>query len=324
MTGDVADLLVGLGMTAVQRAVYGQLCRLGAAGPDELAERTGLSTALVLRVLGALQAHGLAVPVAGTTPTWAPAAPAEALENLVLDQEERVRALRAQVDELVAAHRGGSAGEVVVPIRGRQAIRERWQRLQAGARERLSLLDRPPHVQRYDPGTELPMLSRRVTTRVIYERRSLVEPDALDQVRRLASAGEQARVSGELPHKLAIADDRWALLPVSHGTELDDALLVRPSTLLDALVATFELLWARAVPLAGATEPAGADGRLVALLAAGFTDDAIARQLGVSPRTVQRRVSELMADLGARNRFQAGIQLASRTGRRLGPTEPGS
>jgi DNA-binding NarL/FixJ family response regulator len=48
------------------------------------------------------------------------------------------------------------------------------------------------------------------------------------------------------------------------------------------------------------------------LLAAGFKDDAIARQLALSSRTVGRRVAELMESLGARTRFQAGIHAQRR------------
>jgi DNA-binding NarL/FixJ family response regulator len=51
----------------------------------------------------------------------------------------------------------------------------------------------------------------------------------------------------------------------------------------------------------------GLDPQLMALLSAGLKDDAIARQLHVSSRTVGRRVADLMADLGARTRFQAGL-----------------
>jgi hypothetical protein len=45
-------------------------------------------------------------------------------------------------------------------------------------------------------------------------------------------------------------------------------------------------------------------------LLSGFTDEAIARQLGTSHRTVQRRVAALMADLGAQTRFQVGVRAA--------------
>ncbi|MEW1841736.1 helix-turn-helix domain-containing protein [Nonomuraea angiospora] len=55
------------------------------------------------------------------------------------------------------------------------------------------------------------------------------------------------------------------------------------------------------------------DRRLLALLAAGLKDDAIARQLGTSPRTIRRRLRHLLDELNAETRFQAGAQ-ASRRG----------
>jgi DNA-binding NarL/FixJ family response regulator len=52
---------------------------------------------------------------------------------------------------------------------------------------------------------------------------------------------------------------------------------------------------------------------LLAALAAGLKDDAIARQAGTSTRTVRRRITELATTLRARTRFQAGM-LAERRG----------
>jgi len=47
-------------------------------------------------------------------------------------------------------------------------------------------------------------------------------------------------------------------------------------------------------------------------MAVGMKDEAIARQLGMSPRTLRRRSQELLAELGAGNRFQAGVEAARR------------
>ncbi|MFJ3772384.1 LuxR C-terminal-related transcriptional regulator [Streptomyces sp. NPDC090075] len=44
---------------------------------------------------------------------------------------------------------------------------------------------------------------------------------------------------------------------------------------------------------------------MLARLSAGFTDEHIARSLGCSLRTAQRRVAHLMRELGATTRFQA-------------------
>ncbi|MFB7508127.1 helix-turn-helix domain-containing protein, partial [Streptomyces broussonetiae] len=157
-------------------------------------------------------------------------------------------------------------------------------------------------------------LARRVRIRAVYEAGSVSAPGRLAEIREVVTAGEEARVLPELPCKLAIVDDRWAMLPVATGSEAQAAVLVRASSLLDALTGMFEAYWHRAVRVPDADGPTiGAGnrrGELLTLLSAGFTDDSIARQLGVSPRTVQRWVREVMDDLGARTRFQAGIQAA--------------
>jgi DNA-binding NarL/FixJ family response regulator len=51
---------------------------------------------------------------------------------------------------------------------------------------------------------------------------------------------------------------------------------------------------------------------LTSLLLSGLADGQIARELGVSPRTAQRKLAALMQELGAQTRFQAGAQAALR------------
>jgi DNA-binding NarL/FixJ family response regulator len=64
-----------------------------------------------------------------------------------------------------------------------------------------------------------------------------------------------------------------------------------------------------------AAEAAVADAgamQLLALLAGGLNDKAIASELDVSTRTLDRRILKLMRGLGARTRFQAGWIAAQR------------
>jgi len=48
------------------------------------------------------------------------------------------------------------------------------------------------------------------------------------------------------------------------------------------------------------------------MLASGFTDEAVARRLDVSLRTVRRMMSRLMKMLGTRSRFETGARAAER------------
>src|SRR5699024_2224051 len=123
------------------------------------------------------------------------------------------------------------------------------------------------------------------------------------------------------------------------------AAIVRESNLLTALIALFDGAWAAASPLlptsdgrvsrppsgAASTPPGPASAatvpgpaptaapgvgaeelELLSLLVAGVTDKAIATRLGVSTRTVQRRISDLMTLTGARSRMQLAWQVAQR------------
>jgi hypothetical protein len=209
-------------------------------------------------------------------------------------------------------------------VQGRAAVAQRFTQMQQTATDELLVLDQPPYVQ--DPGQqnigELERLVRGVRVRGIYAVSALEIPGKLRLAQESVAAGEEARISPDVPMKLAIADRKSAILPLTTEASAlaDSAVIVHSSTLLDALVTLFEVLWRSALPLpaksfeATSVGPANPpDPELFTLLAAGLKDEAVGRQLGVSLRTVHRRVSELMDELGARTRFQAGLLAARRS-----------
>jgi DNA-binding NarL/FixJ family response regulator len=74
-------------------------------------------------------------------------------------------------------------------------------------------------------------------------------------------------------------------------------------------------MWDKATPVAeldrGAARP---DLRRLLLLqlADGAKDEQIARTLGLSLRTVRRRIADLLIELGVDSRFQAGVEAVRR------------
>jgi DNA-binding NarL/FixJ family response regulator len=96
------------------------------------------------------------------------------------------------------------------------------------------------------------------------------------------------------------------------------AYLVHSCSLLDMATWLFEAVWDRAVPLNRSESKDGTpainerDRQLLSLLASGATDAAIARTFEWSMRTVQRHIHELMQKVGARTRFQLGMEAAGR------------
>lgn len=88
-------------------------------------------------------------------------------------------------------------------------------------------------------------------------------------------------------------------------------LLLRPPTVIRSFATLFEELWRRAEPLLS-KDTSAQEIRLLELLALGFKDEAIARQLGLGLRTVRRRIAALMDEHGVDTRFQLGLAVSRR------------
>ncbi|MFC1418905.1 LuxR C-terminal-related transcriptional regulator [Streptacidiphilus cavernicola] len=308
-------------ISSAEEAVYVELCRRGPTSLAELARALELDQVTVLQQLTALDARALARPPRprSAPSRWTAVAPDLALQRVLRDREAESARLHEEITRLLDDYhrsrgdRDPALRDLVEVVTGREAIADLWLCLLDGAAEQVDILDKPPFVQVDNAGPELAVLGRGVPVRSVYERAALLQPDKLDEVRGLVGAGEQAGTVADLPFKLALVDRRWALLPLATGAELSRALLVRPSPLLDALTQTFDAQWAQSLPVPTPDRQPDADHfDLLTLLAAGMTDDGIARHLGISARTVQRRVSALMTGLSAGNRFQAGVQAARR------------
>jgi hypothetical protein len=161
-------------------------------------------------------------------------------------------------------------------------------------------------------------LDRGISYEVVYGTRVLQSPVTLRMVQMCVDAGEQARVFPQVPLNLTIVDDRWALL--SARTTVGEivstaAMVVHHSPFLTGLIGLFDAFWRMAVPITSGVETSAAVGapsletkRLLTYLSAGLTDESIAREFGVSERTIARRISRLQETLGAQTRFQLGVQ----------------
>ncbi|NUT45834.1 MAG: hypothetical protein HOV94_00745, partial [Saccharothrix sp.] len=246
------------------------------------------------------------------------APPQVALDALALRHTEELDRLRAVAHRLAAEYEDaprGEPGDLVELIEGGPAVRHHIAQLQLAAREEVLLIDCPPYLGGVPEHNvaELQALRRGVGYRTIYHMPSLEDATRLAEIAGYTEAGEDARALPDVRMKMMIADRSTALIPLSfEESETGVRILVHRSPLLDALVACFELLWERATPIGTALRGARRDGPLLALLTAGMKDAAIMRSLGLTQRTMTRRVAALLEELGATTRFQAGVHAARR------------
>lgn len=130
----------------------------------------------------------------------------------------------------------------------------------------------------------------------------------------LQEAGAQVRLAPALPFRMVVVDRVQALVPALHMDVPDTMMVVRGEELTSLLTKVFTMFWETATPLksfgpcGGGTELTPQHRSTLRLLAAGRKDEAIARELGISIRTLRRLTADLMVRLGATSRFQAGVE----------------
>jgi DNA-binding CsgD family transcriptional regulator len=245
-------------------------------------------------------------------------------EAAVLEQQRQIAASRAAVAAVVANYanlhpsRHHSDIEQLVGV---DAVRG-WieERAHAGLTE----------VMTFSPGGAMseqsiaaarPLdqeaLDRGTTMRSIYLDSTRNDPLTFGYLRWLSDAGGQVRTTATLPLRMIIFDRKQALIPVNPEFSRAGAVVQRGPGMVAALCALFDQIWQTARPVGEerARDDQGLTSQeqaVLTLLAEGWTDDVIARKLGVSVRTSRRITAELTARLGARSRFQAGARAVER------------
>lgn len=316
--------LQALGLSATAEATYLALVE---RGPQTLTELTG-RPALVGSPLDGLRDAvaelsdiGLVSHANDRLAAQPPRAVLEAVAERRARQARIAYESATTLSRIWLDHTAGSSYVEVVDTSERRG--EIQSRVHNGAVSEVRALSIGPvgggdRVPRVGPGT-LDALDRGIAYRVVYSANILQDPKALEVAHECVAHGEQARVFPDVALNVLVCDDRFAVVSVAAPNRTGHhSVVVQPSGLLDGLIGVFESYWRMAVPLPSAGEAveseATAEGRqLLSYLSAGLTDESIARELGVSERTVARRIARLQEMLGAKTRFQLGVQ-ASRRG----------
>lgn len=176
-------------------------------------------------------------------------------------------------------------------------------------------------VRREDMAAELARdrhwVERGVRVHAMYSRRISSVPDMAQHLEERAALGVEIRLSPVVPMNMVLADENFALLPTDPHDPDSATILARGPGLVRSYLALYAYCWQAATRYGEEEKPErGGDGlsdqqrAALRMLASGIKDEQIAKNLGVSLRTVSRLLSEFMQELGAASRFEAGVKAA--------------
>ncbi|MFF3251969.1 LuxR C-terminal-related transcriptional regulator [Actinacidiphila glaucinigra] len=301
--------------------------------PESVCARTGWTHDELDETLLCLSELGLAAHFPSSRSGWAVHSPATAMAQLIEGSRRRTEEL---IQTITTAHTALSkVASEFQPVHMRQLAEARIE-VAAQPSQIAAILDEaastvtteilsmhpsvPPelvHLFKADDRNR-EALSRGVRQRSIYLATAAAVPNVRAHLRTFVNDGGEIRTAATIPMKMIIVDHTLAVVPAFGLDEgagdgmSGSAMVLRSPAMVAVLRQMFEHCWAAASDLftddVGAA-PAARHREVVRLLASGLTDEAIGRKLGLSDRTVRRIVAELMQQIGADSRFQAGVKM---------------
>ena len=321
-------MLQPLGPDNTGRTVYPATTADPGASLGRLSARTGLSEDQTEKVLAALAELGLARASRDAPGRWEPVSSQAGPMAIVQQQEAELARRQHETNAAEAAAAAVAAeytsafrmGPLISRLAGWDSVCAEAHKLAHSAVAELQVTVPAPQPSGNWPAATIldAVLAAGLRLKALYRDSAREDQQAVAQMTRLATSGAQVRTASSVPPVLLICDQQAALLLLEPAGPGKGAMHVREPAIVAALVATFASAWHAATPLTGTHLPAGpaslttGERALLRLLASGLTDDAAARRLGISVRTVRRQVAVLMAKLGAASRFQAGRKAAER------------
>ncbi|OKI85225.1 helix-turn-helix transcriptional regulator [Micromonospora sp. CB01531] len=322
--------LSAIGLTAAQERDYQSLVVDGGGTSEALAARWRRPVQEVDAVLVSLRDLGLA-EVAAFEPgvcRWFPTAPEVSLQGLLNSRRHALSVAETSVARLTEMFRRdlnhADVGDLVEVVLGAEAVGGRFLQLELSARDEVcAFVDaRPVALNPQDNRAEEQALDRGVRFRVVIERAAFEDDTTVAEARTALGSNAQVRAVAKVPTKLLVTDGAAAMVPLSVRGYDAAAVIIRAPSLVHSLVTLFESVWEAGVPLVlspdsslvdgPAAGPDSLDVALLSLMLGGLTDDAVGKQLGMSGRTVQRRIRALMDLTGSTTRLQLGWEASER------------
>lgn len=323
------------GLSPAARRLYGYAVERHAFRVAEASEALGISAFAAIAELAA--AHLLQPlpdgPADGAPDRWSAVSPRAATARTLAPLALRVRETHDQMDRLRvllegllpeyeagAAHRDRDGVDALEVVTDPDALQNLIRELIASAESEVLTCHpgggRPPATLEQAVVRDEAMLARGVRMRTLYQHTARYSRPTAAYVDRVTALGSQVRTVGDGLMRMIIVDRHTGLMEVTD--DVSAALVVREPNVVHFMVQAFERSWAEAEPFATTVGPDQARSisdelrqTIVRLLAQGLEDKVIARRLGMSERTCQRHIAEIMRAVGAKSRFQAGFLLSA-------------
>ncbi len=284
-----------------------------------VADLLGEDVSVVGDLLVHMQSLGLARSLEGGR--WEALSPNPAAAGVIARLDQQIAARRrskdvvrqgfASLQQIYEQHRSARSSADVEVLKDPADVRTRLAELAMLTQDEVLAMHptmAPPEALEQGLELDRDLLTRQVEYKVLWPHTARRQRSTYGYFEALVELGAQIRTADVIPARVLVLDRQHALVALDAH---EGAALVSQPVFVDFLVGLFDRCWdvARPVAMESLTHEALEDIEVTILveMARGRTDDAIARRLNVSTRTVRRYVSQLSERLNVETRFQLGL-----------------
>lgn len=322
----------------MRTAVYEHAVEYGHVEATCIGEVLGLPVEVAERAIAELTEDHLLIPCPqGEGGGHAPRSPETALAHLVGQLEAEIRQRRTEADRIHArlapftriygeVTRRSTAQTSVEVLDSLSAIRSALGRLATSARAEVAgahPVVPPPEALEDGLLRTRETLDRGVRMRTLYPHSALAHPHMRRHFSMMSELGAEIRTTDRISDRIIVFDQKTAVLSSGpRDTESEksgeaapppNATVVSEASIVLYLYHAWEDAWVAALPFSGSVSGFGyGDAKkdikrsIARLLESGLKDEVVARRLGMSVRACRGHIAEIMEELNAESRFQAG------------------
>ncbi|PYC68717.1 hypothetical protein C7C46_28825 [Streptomyces tateyamensis] len=160
---------------------------------------------------------------------------------------------------------------------------------------------------------DLGLVRRGLTRRIVYHPSARYSAPHRQYVERMTEFGAEVRTLAEPFTRLFIIDRQYAVIPIQGDNE--KAAIISDPAIVGYLLDNYQRLWERSSPFLGATEvPPEVISRMrtniLRMMIQGVGHRVIARNLGISERTLARHIADFREEYESETLFQLGWRMA--------------
>ncbi|MDF3300832.1 LuxR C-terminal-related transcriptional regulator [Streptomyces tropicalis] len=246
------------------------------------------------------------------------------MERAIEERKDSLATLRASIaraQDVYSDSSGRGDSHLIRVVQGSHAISATLSAAVHACREELLTAQpgggRPQELLDKALASDLEAIGRGIVQRTIYQHTIRSHQPTLTYAEQIVRAGGEVRTLDEVFNRLIVCDRKIAFIPDPASERSEIALAVEHPGVIRYLVSVFEHVWQRASPLhtfpGSRLPPVLIDEVRLAILrhmVNGYTDEAIAARLGMSPRSVANHMRWAAELFGSRSRAQLAYLIA--------------